>query len=533
MKLLITCIFFVFATFQFPLFSANSATYDQPQFDSMHTSLVDLQQRRKLDGTILIAKGNEKVIFLDNSSDHLDSVQGIRGQYTIGSVGKHMMAVALLKAMYDQSPGNSVEARVEYVEQQLQRPILDFLPVNDPVWQKGLPEWASQVTVHQLLCHQSGIPDFTRFEGYFQEDSEGKQFEEHPHETWEFLELIKGEPLDFVPGTSEAYSNTGYTLVKEIIRSITEKSPQEYMNQALFSPLGMTDTWVLTQGNWVYHRKQEITASLLKPLGYDPTVNSNETYFPSRLSDATGGGPLAIATTAIDLLKWNLALHRDKSVLPAPLYELFIAPHSKGPNGHGYGYGIARDKTRFGLSLSHSAAGGARVIYIPSQELSFIVLNHVVYDWGRVEKVIQDRMKELEAIGENRQIAEKQAVKEILEKYPPEDRGYEAIVNIFEKYLNETIQGESVKIIQPIINVEQMMKKGAVEFKGKYTDYLGKQLDKEILNYLKKILENNDFQSDPFKFMKAWKERRGYTKEFRVPEDPVRMFLEKELNIIS
>lgn len=33
--------------------------------------------------------------------------------------------------------------------------------------------------------------------------------------------------------------------------------------------------------------------------------------------------------------------------------------------------------------------------------------------------------------------------------------------------------------------------------------------------------------------MSEWKERRGNTKEFRIPEDAVRFFLEEELKIRS
>lgn len=41
----------------------------------------------------------------------------------------------------------------------------------------------------------------------------------------------------------------------------------------------------------------------------------------------------------------------------------------------------------------------------------------------------------------------------------------------------------------------------------------------QILNYIKEILYDSDFQKDPKAYMEAWKLRRGTTEELRIPED--------------
>lgn len=410
------------------IYSATSPIHTSEQW--LISTFKDLQQQGKLDGTVVFAKGNHQIHYFDNSVDGLDSVQGTQGQYGIGSVGKQIMSAALLKALYEKSSED-----IAFVKKQLHQPIITFLTPENPVWRNGVPKWASQITTHQLLCHQSGLPDYTRFESFLKEDAAGKQFEEMPHEAWEFLALIEGAPLDFEPGTSEDYSNTGYVLIKEILQSITGMQACDYINHHLFKPLGMDHTFALEKGNWQDYRQKSLTSTLLTPLRYDPTVPSGPLYLSKRLNDAAGNGHVAFAATAFDLLKWNLALHRDFTVLPKPLYELMIAPHSKGPSGHGYGYGISRDQTRFGLALSHSAAGGARVVYIPSEEISFIVLNHITYDWEIIESLLQLRIQELMASGNLRQEAESQSISEIMDQYPPQQRGYEAVVNAFEEYL--------------------------------------------------------------------------------------------------
>lgn len=405
-----------------------------PQIQELFNPLLKLQSEGKLDGTILVAKGSKQIFFLDQAGDEVNPCQGLQGQYLLASTGKQMIAVALLKAIYGSTQGASEEIRVDQVKLELNKPIIHFLPSTDKIWRNNVPEWANKITPHQLLTHQSGIPDFTRFPAFLEKNSAGQQFEERPHETWELLKIIEGQPLDFEPGSSESYSNTGYTLIKEMIRAITKMPAEDYMNQDLFQKLGMHNTIAVKEGNWLTLHQQRSSNCLRKPLVYDPISKSHPLYLKEHMADAGGGGPIQIISTAIDLLKWNLALHKDHCCLPVALYELIIAPHSKGPSGFGYGYGISRDKTRFGLALSHSS-GAVRNIYVPSEEISLIVLTNISYDWDRVEGLIQSRIKVLKSLNQNGQEAEQQAVKEVLEQFPLENRGFVAIDAIFNKFL--------------------------------------------------------------------------------------------------
>ncbi|HXF29367.1 MAG TPA: serine hydrolase domain-containing protein [Chlamydiales bacterium] len=416
-------------TMQISAISADPFDVQSPPVTEMVQSLLELQQAGKLDGTALIANGTENVLIYDNSKEKLDPAQGLHGQYFLGSCGKQMMAVALLRALYEQS-GNKVVA----TQKELQRPLIDFLPPSDPTWANGVPEWTSRVTLHQLLTHRSGIPDFTTFPQFFEKNSEGKQFEESPHQTADFLKIIQGQPLDFEPGTKEAYSNTGYTLIKEVIRAITKMPAEEYMNSTLFSKLGMHDTKAIPKGTWHELHEQYDTTHLLKPLRYDPTQATEDIYLTTFFPDSAGSGPITIVSTAIDLLKWNLALHRDYECLPKELYEWMVRPFSKGPTGHGYGYGIAIEQTQFGIAYSHHSSS-CSIFYIPSLSASLIALNHVSYDWDKVEPLIQDLLSQHVAAGMSRSEAETQAVQEILQQYPVKLRGHEAINAIFSKFL--------------------------------------------------------------------------------------------------
>ena len=48
----------------------------------------------------------------------------------------------------------------------------------------------------------------------------------------------------------------------------------------------------------------------------------------------------------------------------------------------------------------------------------------------------------------------------------------------------------------------------------------------EIVDYVKTVLEDSDFQNDPFAYMKAWTQRRGYTEEVRIVEDTAKRFID-------
>ncbi len=51
--------------------------------------------------------------------------------------------------------------------------------------------------------------------------------------------------------------------------------------------------------------------------------------------------------------------------------------------------------------------------------------------------------------------------------------------------------------------------------------------DGQIYEYIKNILTSSAFQSNPKGFLADWSERRGYTEEFRYPEDRARIFFDK------
>ncbi|MCW1097415.1 beta-lactamase family protein [Streptomyces sp. RS2] len=98
----------------------------------------------------------------------------------------------------------------------------------------------SQVTIHHLLQHTSGIrdalPGYTTPEEYYQQR----------HIIYEPKQLVDlamaHEPEDFVPGKGWAYSNTGYVLLDMIIQKATGHPAHQEIKNRILGPLGLDRT---------------------------------------------------------------------------------------------------------------------------------------------------------------------------------------------------------------------------------------------------------------------------------------------------
>ena len=107
----------------------------------------------------------------------------------------------------------------------------------------SFPHFDGEVTVHHLLTHSSGIPD------YFDED-EMDDFEElwvknpmyHMRQLEDFLPLFQNQQMKFNPGEKFHYNNAGYILLGLIIEKVTGVSFTDYVEEHIFKPARMDDS---------------------------------------------------------------------------------------------------------------------------------------------------------------------------------------------------------------------------------------------------------------------------------------------------
>ena len=260
--------------------------------------------------------------------------------FEIGSVTKQFTAAAILQL----AAKDSVD---------LDAPITEYLPDYDT---RG-----HRVTVRQLLYHTSGIRSYTNMSQF---DDLAKQ--ELPRDT--LLSLVEAEPVRFAPGTAMSYSNTGYFLLGRIIETVSGQSYAEYIEEHLFGPAGMDDSYYCDEQAVVDHRAHGYQWSRERTLRQKGYLDHTWPYSAGSL-----------CSTAGDLTAWNRALHGGQ-VLSDSMYQEMTTP------------GRLADGTelRYGMGLVVYQAEGRPVIghgggipgflsesrYYPESELIVVVLQN-------------------------------------------------------------------------------------------------------------------------------------------------------------
>lgn len=168
-----------------------------------------------------------------------------------------------------------------------------------------IPDYTTDITFRMLLTHTSAIADGNALDEqyYFGEDS--------PVELAYFLEnylLPNGEFYNenenfygFEPGTEHEYSNTGNTLIGLLVEQIAGQDFDDYCQQNIFTPLGMTNT------SW---RLEEISQTIVQPYNYlNGEYEAIEHY---TFTDYPNGG---LRSTGRDLFTFMSAFVQDETQL--------------------------------------------------------------------------------------------------------------------------------------------------------------------------------------------------------------------------
>ena len=220
----------------------------------------------------------------------------------------------------------------------------------------SLPEAWRAVTVHQLLNHTSGIPNYTAVPAWPKRWGE----EMTPDS---LIAPTANLPMDFAPGTKYKYDNQGYVLLGMIIERVTGKRWEADFAERIAKPLGLTSTRVCDVNSIIPHRVR----------GYDRLNDTlvNAPYFS--VSQAFSAG--AICSTVGDMARWNFALHTGK-VVSAASYRLMTTPEGAAAASK-YGFGLIIDTIAGHKLIQHggSIPGFTSAnAWVSEEELSVTVL---------------------------------------------------------------------------------------------------------------------------------------------------------------
>lgn len=228
----------------------------------------------------------------------------------------------------------------------------------------SLPARLDGVTLRHLLHHRSGIDDVYDL-------VIGLDLGRAPlASNTAVVELCaRAMELDFAPGTRCSYSNTGYVLLAEGLRSATGKSLPAYARDALFEPLGMKHA--------AYTGEPEL-ARIPRALPY---ARHEDGWRPSEIVSGLVG-PGGLWASFEDLARWEHCAFeggwssqrvRDQLVTPPELGPDQALHPAFGPYAGGALVGSDR-----GLRTVRLAGGAfgyrAEILRYPDQELSVIAL---------------------------------------------------------------------------------------------------------------------------------------------------------------
>ncbi|CAG7596829.1 Penicillin-binding protein 4* [Paenibacillus solanacearum] len=271
--------------------------------ERLSAHFADYVKEQQYSGVIAVARAGDIVFQQAYGMANYEHQVPVRldTKFYIASITKPMTAMAVLML--------SEEGRLE-----LHRSVRAYLP--------ELTQVDERITLHQLLTHTSGLPDFEVLWDFQAQ----KQKLLYPGAR--ILELIEGQPLDFEPGTGWKYCNTGYNLLGLVIERISGVSYSDFLRKRILEPLGMSDTGFGDAQSIV----EDLASGYTRPEGADLLVKAP--YFEIENFMASGH----MYSTAADLLRWEMALRTTRLVSVETL-ALIFSPHAPASPGRHYGYG--------------------------------------------------------------------------------------------------------------------------------------------------------------------------------------------------
>ena len=103
----------------------------------------------------------------------------------------------------------------------------------------GMPPAWADVTVRQLLGHTSGLPDYTRSEGFAEQVRTAPRGFVSPTGV---IDWVREDGLVFAPGSRYAYSNTDNIVIGLIAEAVSGRPYRALLDRTVFDPAGLDDT---------------------------------------------------------------------------------------------------------------------------------------------------------------------------------------------------------------------------------------------------------------------------------------------------
>ncbi|GIN61107.1 serine hydrolase [Robertmurraya siralis] len=194
------------------------------------------------------------------------------------------------------------------------------------------------ITVRMLLDHTSGIKDnwdilnslYTIDNGGGDSEiSIGEFSKEYLYEGGKWYS-VENNYTEYKPGTTFVYSNVGYGLLGYMVEQISQLPFDQYSQQYIFNPLGMSQTY------WLH--KDVKTDNFAAP--YDGSKELPKYSFPTYPDGS-------LKTNVVDFSKFLMSmsiLNKDNAILKSETIKEMLSPQSNdGKQALGWSYSVLDD----------------------------------------------------------------------------------------------------------------------------------------------------------------------------------------------
>jgi len=289
-------------------------------------------------GTVLLARDGKPIVSkgYGMANIELDVANTPENVFRLGSVTKQFTSMAIM-ILQERGKLKTSDAMCNYVA--------------------DCPDIWKPISIKHLLTHTSGIANYTAFPDFARTTI-------LPITPAEMTERLKKEPLEFVPGEKNSYSNSGYFLLGVIIEKASGKTYADFLQENIFTPLGMTQTGY----------DDPLLIIPARAAGYQKQAGKlqNAAYMDMSVPYAAG----ALYSTTLDLLKWDQALYTEKLISKASLDEMFTP--WKGETGYAYGWAIGNTGSHKQISHGGAIFGFATELKrFPDDKVTIVVLSNI------------------------------------------------------------------------------------------------------------------------------------------------------------
>jgi CubicO group peptidase (beta-lactamase class C family) len=280
--------------------SPTSTAISPDAVSAVDTMLANIASQSLFSGSVLIAQHGH--VLLSKGYGLADRAQktpnGPQTRFLIGSNTKQFTAAAIMLL--------EGQGKLKVTDR-----ICAYIPQCPSAW--------GVITIKELLTHTSGIPNYTALPDFL--DYAGQ-----PSTPLQIIAHFRDLPLEFAPGTTFKYDNSGYFLLGYIIEQVSGLSYEAFLQKYILTPLNLSDTGYNHNSNGVAIGYTDETATPAEP--WDPSVEY-----------AAGG----LYSTVEDMNRWEQALTTDALLPAASRAEMLttqVAVPGGDPMAAGYGYGF-------------------------------------------------------------------------------------------------------------------------------------------------------------------------------------------------